>query len=390
MLVLRNCKFIKDLTEGTELSTGDLLIENDKISAILPCGTIIERAHEEYDLNGATVLPGLINAHVHLFMIKDPDYFMEYDSIPKRTLDCLKFSQFLLKNGYTTIRDCGDDSACPTVALRDKIRTGELTGPNILTSGATLCPTEIGCDPFLWMTTFVDSPMEVRKEARNNFAKGIDFLKLYGTGSMLAVESVPGRRIMAEDEIRAGVEIAELKGSYAAIHAHGAEAIEVAVKSGVSTIEHATFINEAALEMLDGRMDVGIVPTVSLVNDFLAENPISESHQALIDNMTASLKNAYSHNVLIGWGTDICMEKQQKEVGLEFRLRKELLGYSNIDLLKQATINSAKLIRMEDKIGTIRPGKLADLVVIDGDPVSDISLMYTAPLHVIKSGVFIK
>ena len=109
-----------------------------------------------------------------------------------------------------------------------------------------------------------------------------------------------------------------------------------------------------------------------------------------LDNMIAALKNAYTHDILIGWGTDVGMDVQKKEVGMEFRLRKELLGFSNIDMLKQATINSAKLIMMEDKVGSIKVGKMADLVVIDGDPVEDISLMYTAPAHVIKSGAVVK
>lgn len=390
MLVLRNCAFIQELTEGTDLPSGDLVLENGRIAKILPCNTDLEGSYEERDLEGAFVLPGLINAHVHLFMIQDLDFFMKFDSIPKKTLDCLKFAKFLLGNGYTTVRDCGDDASCPTVAIRDRIHSGELMGPNILTSGATLSPSDVGFEPFDWMTTFVDTPMDVRREARKNLAKGTDFVKLYGSGSMFTGGSVPGRRIMKDDEIREAVELAALRGTYTAIHAHGAEAIEASIRNGVRTIEHATYINEKSIGLLAGRTDAGIVPTVSLTGAFFEQETLTENQRYIVDNMISSLKNAYNGNVLIGWGTDIAMVHQQKEPGMEFRLRKELLGYSNLDLLKQATINSAKLICMDDKIGTIKQGKYADLVIVSADPLKDISIMYTAPLHVVKNGILVK
>jgi len=136
---------------------------------------------------------------------------------------------------------------------------------------------------------------------------------------------------------------------------------------------------------------VGLVLTVSLVYNWLKMDPIPADKKETIDHMVASLRNAYhNHDVLIGWGTDIDMPIQMQEVGGEFRLRKELLDFSNIDMLKQATINSAKLLMIDHKVGSIKVGKQADLVVIDGDPVEDISLMYTAPTHVIKSGALIR
>lgn len=390
MLVLRNCRFVKELTEGTDLPSGDLVLKDDRIFQILPCGAEVKGTYEERNIDGAVVLPGLINAHVYLFMIQDLDFFMKFDSVPKKTLDCLKFGRFLLENGYTTVRDCGDDASCPTVAIRDRVNAGELIGPNIITCGTILSPSDVGFEPFDWITTFVDTPMDVRRQARKNLAKGTDFVKLYGSGSMFTDGSKPGRRIMTDDEIREAVEIAELWGTYATIHAHGAEAIEASIRNGVRTIEHATYINNKSIEMLADRTDAGIIPTVSLVHAFLSQETLDENQKKIIDDMSASLKNAYTSKVLIGWGTDIAMTHQQKESGMEFRLRKELLGYSNIDLLKQATINSAKLICMDDKVGTIKEGKYADLVIVSSDSVDNISIMYAPPLHVIKSGVFVK
>ncbi|MBQ6833122.1 MAG: amidohydrolase family protein [Lachnospiraceae bacterium] len=390
MLLLKNCKLVGELTEGTELTMADIVMNDKTITDIVPCGSVAEEGYEVLDVKGATVLPGLINAHVHLFGADYPKAWWAYESAADRTLDSLRFAQYLMENGYTTVRDCGDDLRYLTIAVRNQIREGYFKGPNILCSGPTLLPSEIGCEGLEWMCKFCDTPMDYRVAVREVLKNGADFAKIYGTGSMIAPGSVPGLRIMMEDEIIEAVQTAKLKNTYCAIHCHGAECIDMAVTNGVRTIEHATFISDDTCKKMDGRTDVGLVLTLSLVYEWLQAETIPAEKQETLDNMIAALKNAYAHDILIGWGTDVGMDVQKKEVGMEFRLRKELLGFSNIDMLKQATINSAKLIMMEDKVGSIKVGKMADLVVIDGDPVEDISLMYGAPAHVIKSGEVVK
>lgn len=390
MLLLKNCKLVSELTEGTDLTMADVVIDGKIIANVAPCGSIAEEGYEVMDLKGATLLPGLINAHAHLFMADHPKAYWEYLSVAERAMNSLRFAQYLLDNGYTTVRDCGDDHFC-SVAVRNQINDGYFKGPDVICSGPTIMPSEIGCEGLEWMCRFCDTPMDYRVAARDAFKNGAEFVKIYGTGSMIAPGSVPGARIMMADEIREAVEVAKVKQSYAAIHCHGAECIDLAVENGVRTIEHATFIEEETLKKMDGRTDVGLVLTVSLVYNWLKMDPIPADKKETIDHMVASLRNAYhNHDVLIGWGTDIDMPIQMQEVGGEFRLRKELLDFSNIDMLKQATINSAKLLMIDHKVGSIKVGKQADLVVIDGDPVEDISLMYTAPAHVIKSGALIR
>ncbi len=387
MLVLRNCKLVGELTEGTDLTLADIVIEGKNIADIVPCGTTVEGKHEEYDVKGATVLPGLINAHLHLFANNNSPFI----SVPTRAFNCMNFANYLLKNGYTTLRDCGEDDHYPVVALRNQINAGNIVGPNIQTSGPTILPTEPGCEGAEWFCLFADTPMEYRKAGREVFKNGADFIKIYGSGSMLAPGSVPGNRIMEEDEVIEAVKVAKMRESYVSIHAHGDEIIGIAVKNGVRVIDHATFISEETLKLMDGREDVGLCLTLSLFYPYLQMPEMPAKYKYIYDKAVECLGNAYhNHNVLIGWGTDIDMKTQQNEVGAEFRLRKEMLGCSNIDLLKQATINSAKLICMDDKVGSIKAGKMADLVIIDGDPVEDISLMYGAPAAVIKSGAFVK
>jgi imidazolonepropionase-like amidohydrolase len=117
---------------------------------------------------------------------------------------------------------------------------------------------------------------------------------------------------------------------------------------------------------------------------------VVEKTKRLINDIVKALKNAYKYNILIGWGTDVQLAAYQKFPGMEFQMRKELLNYANIDILKQATINSAKLIMKDDQIGSIKAGKYADLIVVNGDPVEDISMMYAPPVHVFKDGKLIR
>ena len=210
---------------------------------------------------------------------------------------------------------------------------------------------------------------------------------------MMTQGSEPGIRILEEDEISEAVKIAARKGTYVACHCHGAEAIGVMARLGVRTIEHASFITDETCRYLDGRTDVGIVPTVGITADEVISRKNSEErerYEILREKIYASLKNAYRYNILMGWGTDFPLSVYEKYPYIEFKTRKEKLGYSNLDLLKQATINSARLLMMDQEIGTLKEGKLADLIVVDGDPIEDITVMYTRPDHVIKDGELIR
>jgi len=385
---------VADLTEGTDLTVGDILIQDGKIECLAPCGTPFEGEYEEMNVDGATVMPGLIDMHVHLYYTHALQAEARFVDPATRTFDCLKYAQHLLNIGITTLRDVGDDEFRPATAVKNAVNQGIVIGPRIIDSGLTLCPTEIGTEVFENITQYVDSPMEMRKAVRLNFQKGAQFIKLYGSGSMMASGSEPGMRIMEEDEILEAVKIAASKNSYCAIHCHGTEAIDLAVRCGVRTVEHASFIGDLTLQYMDGRTDVGIVPTLAVLKD-LIENTDSgsdygsfviEKTKRLMDDIVKSLKNAYRYNILIGWGTDVQLAVYQKFPGLEFQMRKEWLDYANIDILKQATINSAKLMMMEDQIGSIKVGKCADLIVVNGNPVEDMSVMYTPPAHVFKDG----
>lgn len=395
--VFRNCRLIPQLTEGTDLKSADVWIQDGRIAEITPAGQKETGTAQEMNLAGKTLMPGLIDMHVHLFAYRADAWGTTNGRIAvpaRRALDCLRFAQFLLDLGFTTVRDCGDEQHYPSFAARDAIRDGEFPGPDLYCSGLIISGKAAGFDECNHAMAYADNPYDMRSKVRDQFAKGADFIKLYGTGSMLVEDSLPDNRLLEEDEIREAVTIAARKGSYVAVHCHGAEAIDVMIDCGVHTIEHASFITEKSCKKLDGRKDVGIVPTVAcstrLMNDL-------EGHDNLdfLDRVNARrdacIRNAYeNHDILMGWGTDFSLPGQMAKPFAEWQIRKEEIGMENIDILKQATINSAILMHLEDQVGTVKVGKKANLIVVDGDPEADITVMYQKPTHVMKAGKLIR
>ncbi len=394
--IYRNCRLIPELSGGTELTAADVVVEDGIIAEVLPAG-IAPNGDQELDIKGNTLLPGLIDMHVHLFAYREDAWGNAAERIavqPRRALDCLRYAQFLLDLGFTTVRDVGDEEHFPAFAVRNAINEGEFVGPTIYGSGVIISGRAAGFQGSEHAMDYVSTPFEMRREVRNQFAHGADFIKLYGTGSMLAIDSLPDSQLLERDEILEAVQLAERKGSYVASHCHGAEGIDTMIDCGVHTIEHASFITEESCKKLDGRRDVGIVPTLACssreMNELEGHPNLEYLDQANI-RRNACIKNAYeNHDILMGWGTDFSMPSQKKRPFIEWKVRKEELGMKNLDILKQATINSAVLMRLADKIGSIQIGKQADLIVVNGNPDEDITVMYQKPAHVMKHGVLIR
>lgn len=399
MLLLKNCKLLPFLTEGTSLTEADVLVRDGKIERLLPLNANVE-AETVLDLCGKALMPGLIDMHTHLAMVNADETFGCWGKIsaPKFTINAIRYAQYYLNSGYTTVRDCGDMIYNDVRHVRNAINKGELVGPRIHTSGPILETRWEGNDPLstdMTMALRADGPIGFRRAARQLLGEGFDFVKMYGSGSLLFASKEPGYPVIEADEIREAVRVAELTGSYTAIHAHGATAIDTAVRCGVHTIEHASMITEETLRHMEEHFpDNGLVPTLYASDEIMCD-PNSYNGQRmcrLFPTIQASLQNAYTHRdkLLIGWGTDVPLETFMEDPMLEFKLRKEKLEYSNEEILKQATINSAKLMGLDDVIGTVREGKEADLIVVDGDPADDISVMYQIPAHVIRSGKLIR
>ena len=394
MLLLKNAHLLSVVTEDVDFTEADVLVNDERIVEIAPANTLHIDGAQEMDLQGKTLMPGIIDMHLHLQTTDLNVPLIKISTPAEITTRVMEFAATLLDLGITTVRDAGDNPARPTVALSRAIDAGRLMGPTIVPSGPIMCPTAPNTDT--WLAERIDGVDSTRKVVRNNLFLGAKYIKMYGSASMSAPTKEVGYPIIEPEEIREAVRIAKNYNTYVAIHCHGARAIDQAVRAGVHTVEHASLISEETLRYIEETgADVGIVPTLFVISNSFVPSPtiapaVAEHLKSIKGQVIASLKNAYQHNIMIGWGTDVTQADYIADCGKEFRLRKEWLDYSNEDIIKQATINSAKLMYMDDQIGSVKVGKTADLIVVDHDPVDDITVMYNKPLHVIKKGVLLR
>lgn len=390
-LVLKNCRLVNELVEGYDLPYADILLENGKIGAIRPTGFAFGDL-PYMDAENQTLLPGLIDLHVHL-MFTNQDYpAMLQRSSYQYLLDCISHAKVLLKQGYTTVRDCGSQDGAG-VAMRDAVAQGIIKGPRIITSGHCVTPTTRGNDGFGKLYMILDKPEDAMHICRKELESGVDFIKLMATGSVLNVGGEPGALIITPEEIRALTKAAEFHGTYVAAHCHGKGAILECIKNGVKTIEHGTYLDEDVIDaILEHGNDVAIIGTYavvySLMKNFTGTVPeeFIQKTKKIMETYGVMGKLAYERGVQFGWGSDLDEYTRANYVGLEFMARADQ-GFDNLALLRQATIESAKIIGMDHEIGSIKEGKIADLILVKGEPDNDISVMQNLPTHVFRAGV---
>lgn len=391
MIVLKNARLIPALTEGFSGDHGDIILDGKVIREILPAGTGPDGA-EVIDLQGKTLLPGLFDLHMHLYFSSD-----NFAAVALRTqndyiFDAISYAKEFLRQGFTTIRDAGNPYYIG-IALRDAIQSGIVPGPRIVSSGIILTPYAKGNESFPNLYKPVNSPQEMLAACRYEHARGVDYIKYMATGSVANLTGVPGELISSREEIFALQAAAESVGTPAMVHCHGTEGILYCAEAGISTIEHASMIDEACIEAILRRNGkTSIVPTLDPVvqihrsDDGGAMPPIIHEKIELVYAHTRQIVQASRAGILTGWGTDVSMDFFADNPGYEFDARREI-GYTNLEMLQQATINSAKILGMDDRLGTIKAGKLADLVVVEGRPDEDISAMLQYPFAVFKEGV---
>ncbi len=217
--------------------------------------------------------------------------------------------------------------------------------------------------------------------------KGADFIKIYASSSasrMAAQSSHSGlRAIMTREEIGAVVKAAEERGTYVAAHAHALEAIKSCIEEGVRTIEHGTFIDDETIELLLKKDGSYLVPTLSVLVD--EEVPDEREYSSELREAAERIGRAYRAGCKMGFGTDL-YNGELSRFPQEFRIRKELCGMRDLDILLQATKYSAEIIGAAEQTGTVKAGLRADLILVDGNPDQDISVMYKKPLMVFQNG----
>ncbi|NCE97743.1 amidohydrolase family protein [Emergencia sp. 1XD21-10] len=388
-MLLNRCRLVGALSGGVESECGAVEIENGKISAVY------DRPKENYegeviDCGGKTLLPGLMDTHTHLIgiryftadMMRDPmKLFMKTAEVSKRYLDY----------GFTTLRDCGTPLRVANY-VRDAFASGLMTGPRVISSGHIVSTTEIEeADIIYDMYKWGDGPDELMKLVRKELAEHADFVKIMASGSAFHKQGIPVQPIITKREIEAIIEAADLKSAYVASHAHGDGAIRLSIESGVRTVEHASFISDETIEILMGKKNCYLVPTLSAMYQNPAQTPpemefLLEKLANMLKLTAGRIKSAYEAGLKLGFATDSTVGMDQYEEGIEFRFRKELCGMKDLDILLQATKYNAEILGIEEENGEIKEGLAADLILVNGKPEQDISVMYHKPEAVFLAG----
>lgn len=355
------------------------------------------------DLRQAFVLPGLIDSHVHLSSDKggvERALAAIEDSQADTAFEAAVNARKTLAAGFTTVRNLGDRHGVIR-ALRDAINAGKLPGPRILTANTTIATSAGHGDPTLGLReelheavaddNVCDGPAECRKAVRRQIAAGADVIKMAITGGVNSRISAGLGVQMFEDEARAVVETARLYGRKVAVHAHGADGIALALRLGVDSIEHGTLLDAEGLTLFR-QSGAWYVPTLSTVNGYrerLAANPEAYSGAVLakiqwrIGITGKALELAVPAGVRIAFGTDAGVSKHGRNAD-EFELMVQH-GMTPEAALVAATVNAAELLGLSEQIGTLEPGKAADLVAVEGNPLADVTVL-KRPLLVMKGG----
>lgn len=396
---------IIDGTGAEPIKNGVIIVTDDKISAIgsnlqIPTGAKV------IDLGNTTLLPGFIDAHTHLIMrvVGDPEganaRFRDYDSFA--AILATRNAEKTLLAGFTTVRNVGAPNF-DDLALRKAINDGWIPGPRMLTAGHSLGITGGHCDengfkPGVadgdFKTGIADGVDAVRAAVRYQIKYGADVIKTCATGGVLSEGDAVGVTQYSYEELKAMVEEAEKHERKVAAHAHGTEGIKIAVRAGVASIEHGSFLDEEGAKMM-AQKGTYLVPTLLAGEtvERLAKNGVmkglrGEKALAAAAAMRHAIKIAIANKVKIALGTDAGVYEHGLN-GHEFTLMVEWGGMRPMDAIVAGTANSAKLLGLDKTIGTLTVGKFADIVAVEGNPLENIKTMEQA-VFVMKYGAVYK
>ena len=370
-----------------------IIIENDKIVGIEE-GKVKGSENDTFiDLSGYTLMPGLMDMHTHLsFQNEGPAGYMKRftNNEADYTISAVVYAQTTLMAGFTTVRNLGDVFN-ETVALRNAINKEQVPGPRIYTAGKSIATTGGHADPtnsFSKVLMGVPEPVdgvingvnEAREGVRQRYKDGADLIKITATGGVLSVAKNGQNPQFMQDELDAIVQTAKDYEMTVAVHAHGKEGMKRAILAGVDSIEHGTYMDDEIFQLMR-KHKVYYVPTI-LAGNFVAEKAKIDGYfPALVRPKAAAIgpliqgtfAKAHANGVSIAFGTDSGVSAHGDN-GKEFALMVEA-GMSPMDAIRSATYNTAKLLKIDDILGTVEAGKLADLVAVKGDPLENISLL---------------
>ncbi len=406
-IILKNCTLLDVGSDAPGLREGvQVMIERDRISEVTD-EPITSAAARIIDLKGKTLMPGLIDAHVHLVATTLNLGQLSYETISLNTARARLIAEEMLQRGFTTVRD----AAGADWGLAAAIEEGLIAGPRVFYAGRALSQTGGHGDlrPRVWdadhcacctagamFSVIADGVPAVQKAAREELRRGASQLKIMGSGGVASPTDPVWNLQYSEDEIRAIVWEATAWRTYVMAHAYTPEAIARCVRNGVRSIEHGNLIDQATVELM-AQEEAFLVPTLVTYEALHRDGKKWGLPQVSIDKIDdvreaglQALELATAAGTKVGFGTDLLGETHHYQ-SLEFSIRAEVL--SPFEVIQSATVKNAELLNRSGELGIIAADAIADMIVVDGNPLEDLNLLQEQGKHlplIMKAGVLYK
>ncbi|MEC7083250.1 Xaa-Pro dipeptidase [Alteromonas macleodii] len=352
------------------------------------------------DLGNATLMPGLMDMHVHLTSDATRHGYKRLEvSLPRAAITGVKHAKATLDAGFTTVRNVGAPGFAD-VALRDAINAGDVVGPRMFVAGPSLGVTGGHCDSNLlpyeydnYSEGVADGPWEVRKKVRRNIKYGATVIKFCATGGVLSKGTKVGAQQYTFEEMKALIDEAHLRGLTVATHAHGTNGIKAAIKAGVDSVEHVSLLDDEAIDLAKKNgtyFSMDIYVTEYILGEGEKAGILEESlnkERIVGKTQRENFEKAVKAGVNMVFGSDAGVYPHGDNPKQFARMVK--FGMTPIQAIQAATINPARLLKQEATLGSLEKGKLADIVAVPGNPLDDMSLMEKVGF-VMKDGQIVK